>query len=138
MVEVGVEVEVEFEVGFEVGVEVEVKVRAQNYFFRVGGWVGGWLEKWRIKQSSNLKLELGNTHLVVWRQGHAVTACYFSLKSFSIICSMRTILVPNRAFLYESSGQSSSSKSVESVGGVHSQEEMSHWQFNSPNESLAI
>ena len=32
--------------------------------------------------------------------------------------------------IYESSGQSSSSKSMESVGGVHSQEETSHWQFN--------
>ena len=41
------------------------------------------------------------------------------------------ILVPNRTFIYESSGQSGSSKLVESGGGVHSKEETSHWQFNS-------
>ena len=45
------------------------------------------------------------------------------------------ILVPSRASQY---GQSSNSKFVESVGGVHSQEETRHWQFNSTNESLAI
>ena len=33
---------------------------------------------------------------------------------------------------------SGSSKFMESVGGVHSQEEMSHWQFNSSNESLTV
>ena len=49
-----------------------------------------------------------------------------------------TIRVPNRAFLYESSGRSSSSKFVESVGRVHCQEETSQWQFNSANEQLAI
>ena len=48
------------------------------------------------------------------------------------------ILVPKRAFLYESSGQNSSSNSAESVGGVHSQEETSHWRFNSANETLTI
>ena len=48
------------------------------------------------------------------------------------------ILVPKRALLYESSGQSSGSKSVESAGGVHGLEETSHWPLNSANKSLAI
>ena len=48
------------------------------------------------------------------------------------------ILVLKRAFLFESFGQSGSSKFMKSGGGVHSQEETSRWQFNSANESLAI
>ena len=52
-----------------------------------------------------------------------------------VIRTTSPILVPKRAFLYESSGQNSSSNSAESVGGVHSQEETSHWRFNSANET---
>ena len=49
-------------------------------------------------------------------------------------CLAMFILVPKKAFLYESPGQRSGSNFVESAGGVNSQEEIlqtSYWQFNS-------
>ena len=52
------------------------------------------------------------------------------MKTLQKVClPMKAILVPKRALLYESLGQSSSSKLVESVGGVHSQRETSHCQL---------